>query len=45
MRFRGSKHRCHGIRLDETDTSVETANRGLHRFAEQRMVVGDDDLT
>ena len=24
---------------------VESADRGFHRFAEQRMVVGDDDLT
>ncbi len=45
IRFGGGEHRCHGIRLDESDAAIETADRGLHRFAKQRMVVGDDDLT
>ena len=45
IRLRGGQHRRHGVRLDETDAAVETADRGLHRFAEQRMVVGDDDLS
>ena len=45
LRLDGRKQRRDRIRLDETGSGLEPADRGLERFAKQRVVVRDDDLS
>ena len=45
LRLDGRKQRRDGIRLDEPGSRLEPADRGLERFAKQRVVVRDDDLS